>query len=65
MDIGSELEQGKYEKINEILKNEIHKYGKLKKPSELIENMTGEPFNPVYYIKYLTEKFSMVYDIEK
>lgn len=65
VDVGSELEQGKYEKINEILKNEIHKYGKLKKPSELIENMTGEPFNPVYYIKYLTEKFSMVYDIEK
>ncbi len=64
INVNDELRKGEFKNINEVLRNEIHKYGKLKSPSELIEDMTGEIFNPEYYIKYLIGKFSDVYNLE-
>jgi carboxypeptidase Taq len=44
-------------KINEWLKNKIHKYGKTKTPKEIIKLATGEDFDPNYYIDYLKKKY--------
>jgi len=46
------------EKINNWLKERIHKFGATKAPKELILHATGEEFNPQYYIQYLRNKFS-------
>lgn len=44
-------------KINEWLKNKIHKYGRTKTPKEIIKLATGEDFDPNYYINYLKKKY--------
>ena len=64
LDIDSLMEEGNFKPINEWLDNNIHKYGKSKKNLEIVKLATGEDFNPNYYIKYLKEKFSTIYNIK-
>ena len=43
------------------LKENIHKHGMMFSPDELLRQSTGEPFNPKYYVDYLSEKFTELY----
>lgn len=55
------LEQGKLEAIREYLKEHVHRFGKAKETNEILLDMTGEEFNPEYYVKYLKEKYTKLY----
>lgn len=55
------LAGGNIAPIREWLTKNIHQYGALKKPIEILNDVTGEPLNASHLIKYLTEKFSDVY----
>ena len=57
------LEGGEMYKIREWLGEKIHKYGKLKETPEIIKEVTGEDLNPKYYIEYLRDKYSKIYNI--
>jgi carboxypeptidase Taq len=57
------LEEGNLLPIKEWLTKHIHQYGKLKKPLEILESVTGEGLNANYLIQYLTEKYSQVYHL--
>ena len=57
------LETGDIKQIGAWLREKIHKYGKVKKPSELINDISGEGFNPIYYANYLKDKYSAIYEI--
>ena len=46
--------------VNEWLEEHVWKYGKLFDTDELLKKVTGEGFNPDYYIKYLTEKYERI-----
>ncbi|MFA7076540.1 MAG: carboxypeptidase M32, partial [Candidatus Izemoplasmatales bacterium] len=48
-------------KINEWLKEKLHRYGSSKTPKELLLMITNEEFNPKYYINYLKEKYTELY----
>ncbi|MGD9909981.1 MAG: carboxypeptidase M32 [Candidatus Izemoplasmatales bacterium] len=61
LDIESLIEQGEIKQINAWLREKIHKYGSSKSPKELLLDVTGEPFNAMYYVKYLKEKYSALY----
>ncbi|MCK5731448.1 MAG: carboxypeptidase M32, partial [Tenericutes bacterium] len=61
LDLDQIITDNKMELINEWLKNKIHKYGSSKTPKELLVEITGEEFNPKYYVKYLIEKYSKIY----
>ncbi|MDD3831731.1 MAG: carboxypeptidase M32 [Clostridia bacterium] len=50
--------------INDWLKEKVHKYGKSKTPKEILYLATGEDFNPDYYVNYLIEKYSKIYNID-
>lgn len=63
-DISKAIKQRDFSKINEFLKETIHKYGSSLTPDELIFNCSKEKFNPHYYVDYLKEKFSKLYNIE-
>lgn len=63
IDIKKSLLSGTTKEINEWLKEKIHKYGATKYPKEIMLIATGEEFNPMYYINYLKEKYSKIYDI--
>lgn len=60
-----EVKSGKFEIITNWLKENIHKHGKLYTPSELIVKVTGEELNPKYFIEYLNEKYSEIYNLNK
>ena len=49
--------------INNWLKEHIHKYGGSMKPNELLLSSTNEPFNPKYYVKYLKDKYTKIYQL--
>ncbi len=44
-------------RIQEILREKIHRWGKVYPPKELVARATGEEINPEYFNKYLAEKY--------
>ncbi len=63
MPIHEYLEKGNLAPIREFLKENIHKYGAAKNTQELLKAAVGEEFNPDYYIDYLTNKFTKLYEL--
>ena len=61
LDLPQIIEANQIEKVNEWLKEKIHKFGSSKTPKELLVEVTGEEFDAKYYIKYLKEKYSKLY----
>lgn len=55
--------EGNFQPIKEWLTDKIYKYGKSRKPSELILAVTGEELNPDYLADYLEQKFKSIYGI--
>ena len=41
----------------------IHRFGKLKTSRELLFDVTGEDFDPHYYVRYLKEKYGKLYGV--
>ncbi len=63
MDFDGLLERGELRVIREYLREHIHQYGKLKTSRQLLMDMTGEDFNPDYYVRYLLEKYRGIYRV--
>ena len=59
------MEKGDFKTIREWLGSHVHKYGASKKNLEIVKLATNEEFNPDYYIKYLKEKFTLIYGVEE
>lgn len=64
MDFEGLLEDGHVDVIREYLKEHIHQLGKIKTSRQILKDVTGEDFNPQYYVRYLKEKYSGLWDIE-
>ncbi|WP_432663511.1 carboxypeptidase M32 [Wukongibacter baidiensis] len=63
LDIDKLLLEGQFDKILEWLRENIHKHGRMKKPNEIIKQVTGEELNPIYFIKYLEKKYEKLYNV--
>ncbi len=63
MDFEGLLATGNIGEIREFLRTNIHQYGKLKDSRQILKDVTGEDFNPQYYVDYLIEKYSKVYGV--
>ncbi|MBM7703266.1 carboxypeptidase M32 [Metabacillus iocasae] len=57
------LESGEGHVIREWLTERIHQYGSMKKPLEILNDVTGEGLNAQYLIDYLEEKYRRVYEL--
>lgn len=55
------LEEGRYDEIKKWLTDKIHRFGKLKKPLEILQDVTGEGLNATYLIEYLENKYNDLY----
>lgn len=62
-DFYESIEKGNFSVIQQWLKENIHQYGKLYTPNELIVKATGEELNADYLVQYLEEKYSKVYKL--
>lgn len=58
----SEIEKGNLNGIKVWLKENIHQYGKLYEPAELLKKVTGEELDSKYFVEYLKNKFKDVYE---
>lgn len=61
LDVEGLIKSRDIETIKDWLKEKIHHYGSSKTPKEIMELVSGEPFNPQYYVTYLKEKFGALY----
>ncbi len=56
-----DLEIGDLTYINDWLKDNIHKYGAVYTPEELIKKVTGKDISTKYFLKYLECKYKSIY----
>lgn len=63
LDVESCLRNGDLGAIRDYLREHIHRFGKVRTSRQLLKDMTGEDFNPNYYIAYLKEKYGKLYQI--
>ena len=64
IDVDDLLRNGHYDKVMEWLKNNIQHYGRRYDADWVIQHATGEPFNPQYFIDYLTDKYTKLYNFD-
>lgn len=57
------LKEGNLIPVVEFLKEHIHKYGATKNTSELLQDMMQEDLNANYYVSYLTDKYTKLYQL--
>jgi carboxypeptidase Taq len=57
----SRIAQGSLEDINRWLNTNVHSYGDLYDPADLIRKITGKNLETQPYLKYLREKYSELY----
>ena len=56
-------EEGQLDVIREYGRKHVHRYGKMKDSRQILKDMTGEDFNPKYYVEYLEKKYRRLYAV--
>jgi carboxypeptidase Taq len=62
-DLYENIKNGNLNVIHLWLKDNIHQYGKVYKPEELIKKVTGDTLSSKYFIDYLNNKYSEIYNL--
>ncbi len=63
IDVWGPVSEGDLSAVTAWLKEHVHKYGCLKDPAEIVKNACGGEFDAKYYVEYLEEKFSKLYEL--
>ena len=63
IDIDEALANDQFSKLKDWLREHIHQYGGLYSPLEQIKIATGEDFDPQYYVDYLVNKYTKLYNL--
>ena len=58
-----ELGQGQTTSLVAWMRENIHQHGKKFTPRELIQRATGQPLSHEPFMRYVTQKFSEIYDL--
>jgi carboxypeptidase Taq len=58
-----EMAQGKTDALIAWLRENIHQYGRKFTPSELVQKATGSPLTHKPFMRYVTQKFSQIYEL--
>ena len=58
-----EIKKGNYLNLLNYLRENVHKHGRIYRPTDLLKKITGEALNPDYFIKYLENKFYPIYNL--
>lgn len=63
MPVNDYLKEGNLIPIRDFLRDYIHKFGATKNTNQILKDVCGEEFSAEYYIKYLKEKYSELYNL--
>lgn len=64
IDVEKCLEENHFEVITEWLKEHIHRYGCRYNAEEVMMKVTGKPFDPDYFLTYLENKYTKLYNLD-
>lgn len=64
LDVDALAQQGDLAPVCAWLTQRIWQYGKEQTPGQLLQNACGAPFDPQYYVDYLTEKYTKLYNLD-
>jgi carboxypeptidase Taq len=62
-DVDELIRNGEFGPIHEWMTKSIHRHGQRYQTDELIERATGEPLTAEYFVEYVKEKYSDLYDL--
>ncbi len=62
--LDQQLESGNFKDFREWLRKNIHQHGKLYSAEELVKKVTGESLNSKYFIEYIKDKYSKIYNLK-
>jgi carboxypeptidase Taq len=57
------LEEGNLVAVRDWLTEKVHRHGSMKKPLEILKDVTGEGLNAEHLIKYLEKKYGEIYKL--
>ena len=63
-DVYAAVREGKLDKVLDWLKEKVFAYASIMTPDEWIRQITGEPLNVAYYLDYLEDKFTKLYQLD-
>ena len=63
IDVDSYLREGRYAEIEGWLREHIHRYGCRYNADEIMLKATGKPFDVNYYLDYLEDKYTKLYNL--
>lgn len=61
--VWDDVSKGDISGVTAWLKENVHKYGSLKEPGEIVKSACGGEFDPNFYTDYLKNKFTKLYDL--
>jgi len=62
-DLVGQIREGKFEALLGWLREKVHRHGSKFEPQELVEKVTGSRIDPAPYVRYLTRKYSEIYNL--
>lgn len=60
-DLDARIAAGDFAVVLDWMRDRIHRWGRMRLPTELIQDATGEGPNPAYLVAYLNEKYGAIY----
>jgi len=60
-DLDTKIAEGRLSELLAWLRENIHQYGKMYEPKELIERVTGRAPDSSYFVRYIVDKYTEIY----
>lgn len=62
-DVDAQIQRGDFKPLTAWMREKVHHHGAKFKPQELIQRITGSKIDPDPYMRYLTQKYSEIYQL--
>jgi carboxypeptidase Taq len=63
-DLDEQIRRGQFDALRGWLIESIHQHGSKYEPQELVQRVTGSKIDPAPYVRYLQNKFGVIYGLE-
>ena len=61
--LAEQIRNGEFDDLTGWMREKIHRHGSKFEPQEMVERVTGSKIDPSPYMRYLTSKYTDVYDL--
>ncbi len=62
-DLDEQFRRGEFRNLLDWLRQNIHRHGAKYEPQHLVQRVTGSKIDPAPYMRYLSEKYSLIYGL--